>query len=29
MGFLEIPLGGRLHSGYQGIKDVTLCNLIG
>ena len=29
MGFLEIPLGGRLHSGYQGNKDVTLCILIG
>ena len=29
MGFLEIPLGGHLHSGYQGIKDVTLSILIG
>ena len=29
MGFLEIPLGGRLHLGYQGNKDVTLCILIG
>ena|GEM_PF-2819796 len=29
MGFFGNPLGERLHSGYQGIKDVTLCILIG